>query len=121
MQTWVREAVPAARKAEKVDTPVTFSDKTVPAPPASVEPKAEKPVRSLEPSPDTIRYSTMPQYERDHIFDTGCFNEIALGYMTLALQAIGMKADTVQAAQRAMSGAFDQSDAAAARKTYNES
>ena len=121
VQTWIREAVPVARKAEKVDTPVTFSDKTVPAPPASVEPKAEKPVRSLVPSPDTIRYSTMPQYERDHIFDTGCFNEIALGYLTLALQAMGMEAETVLAAQNAMSSFFDQSDAAAARKAYKES
>ena len=90
--------------AEKGDRSVTLSE--------------NKTQTILQGTADLLRYAKMPQAELDAVFDTGCFNEIALGYLTLALQAMGMEADTVQAAQKAMSRAFDQSDAAAARKAY---
>ena len=96
VQTWIREKLPDKQKTEKVDTPVTFS----------------------RASQEMIPYSAMPQSECDHIFDTGCFNEIVLGYMTLTLQSLGLSTETVHEAQKAMNGIFDQSDASEARDAY---
>lgn len=121
VQTWCKEAVPDMPKPEKVDTPVTIPENHVADRAKPAQPKVDTPVRLSEASQDALHYGTMPQYERDHIFDTGCFNEIALGYLTLTLQAMGMQSGTVLAAQKAMNSIFDKCNSAAARKAYKES
>ena len=68
-----------------------------------------------------MKYAGLPKTELDSIFNTGCFNEITLGYLTLTLQAMGMQSGTVLAAQKAMNSIFDKYNSAAARKAYKES
>ena len=124
VQNWIREESAAAEDTEKVDRPVTFSSE----PPAVTDEQEEvdRPVTfsadNSDPSAeDTLHFGMMPQEQRDCIFNTGCFNSIALGYLTLTLQEMGMDAETVIAAQKQMSSIFDSRTAAAARKAYNES
>lgn len=69
----------------------------------------------------TLKYAGLPKTELDSIFNTGCFNEITLGYLTLTLQAMGLQSGTVLAAQKAMNSIFDKYNSAAARKAYKES
>ena len=99
VQSWIKETVSDKRKTEKVDTPVTFD----------TQEKYSEAIHSSLHDKD------------DKLFDSGCFNEIALGYLTLTLQAMGMQSGTVLAAQKAMNSIFDKYNSAAARKAYKES
>ncbi len=99
VQSWIKESVSDKRKTDKVDTPVTFD----------TQEKCSEAIHSSLHDKDDI------------LFDSGCFNEIALGYLTLTLQAMGMQSGTVLAAQKAMNSIFDKYNSVAARKAYKES
>ena len=98
VQTWIREKLPDKQKTEKVDTPVTFS----------------------RASQEMIPFSTMPQSDCDHIFNTGCFNEIVLGYLTLTLEAMGMDADTIAEARTRLEMILESKSEEEARKAFAE-
>lgn len=117
VRNWLKEEA-ADGDPEQVDTPVTFSEHE----PGS--PKVDTPVNFSAAdtvAPDTLQYAQMPQEQRDRIFDTGCFNEIVLGYLTIALQDLGLDADTVLAAQNAVNGVLHQRNSAEARKAFASS
>ena len=68
-----------------------------------------------------LHFAMKPQVERDCIFDSGCFNDIALGYLTLTLKEMDMDEKTIRNAQKIMNGLFELSKAADARTAYQES
>lgn len=101
------DTVPLADDQDEGDRPVTLPEDTDRS--------------KTQDSAVLLKYAGMPESELNSIFNTGCFNEITLGYLTLTLQAMGMQSGTVLAAQKAMNSIFDKYNSAAARKAYKES
>ena len=120
VQDWLREeAAYVDIQGDRSVTPEPLSTAIALGPVKTQQ--GDRPVTPAgEGKPELLRYAAMPSDELDSIFNTGCFNEIALGYLTLTLQAMGMPSDTVLAAQKTMNNIFVQRDSAAARKVFTE-
>jgi len=103
----------------KVDTPVNLAQKSDTG--TDSDAKVDTPVTLQPAAKDMLHYAMKPQAERDCIFDSGCFNDIALGYLTLTLKEMDMDEKTIRNAQRIMNGLFELSKAAEARTAYQES
>ena len=61
----------------------------------------------------------MPQDERDEMFNSGVFNEIAMGYGKIAGEQLGLTGNSITALEEEMKKALDLYDAKYARKIYN--
>ena len=107
----------------KVDTPVNEAHESDAG--IDSDMKVDTPVNENSAMPNAVKdfmyYAMMPKEERDRIFDSGCFNQIALGYLTLTLQDMEMDKVAIQKAQRVMNGLFELAKAADARIAYEES
>ena len=66
------------------------------------------------------RLASMPEPEINSIMDTGVFNDIVKGYLVTAMQAAGKDHSSIQMATMALDLTFNVTDAAAARKAYQE-
>ena len=128
VQDWLKEE--AAYLDAQGDRPVTHDiPDTEAVDTVDAQDEGDRPVtlhedtdrRKAQDAANTLKYAGLPKTELDSIFNTGCFNEIALGYLTLTLQAMGMQSGTVLAAQKAMNSILDKYNSAAARKAYKES
>ena len=60
----------------------------------------------------------MNQDEKDDMFNSGIFNDIAVGYGKIALEIMGQNSNFLREFEDAMKQAFDFNDAAKARKIY---
>lgn len=60
----------------------------------------------------------MKQAEKDDMFNSGIFNDIAIGYGKIALEIMGQNSNFLREFEDAMKQAFDFNDAAKARKIY---
>lgn len=107
----------AAKK--KVDTPVNEQIDKITEPDRST--KVDTPVTLPAAAKDMLHYAMKPQAERDRIFESGCFNDIALGYLTLTLKEMDMDENAIRNAQKIMNELFESSTAADARTAYQES
>ena len=60
----------------------------------------------------------MKQPEKNRMFNSGIFNDIAIGYGKIALERMGLKRKSLSAFEREMKKALDLYDAEYARKIY---
>lgn len=61
---------------------------------------------------------TMKQDEKDRMFNSGIFNDIAIGYGKLALESMGLTGASLAAFERDMKKVLDLYDAEDARRVY---
>ena len=64
------------------------------------------------------RCITMKQDEKDRMFNSGIFNDIAIGYGKLALESMGLTGASLAAFERDMRKVLDLYDAEDARRVY---
>ena len=61
----------------------------------------------------------MKQDKKDRMFNSGIFNDVAIGYGKMALETLGKDSKFLAEFEKAMKNAFDFYDASEARKIYN--
>lgn len=67
-----------------------------------------------------FRLAFTPELEINSIMDTGAFNEIIKGYVTVAMRGAMIERAEILEALNVLDDAFDDTDAAAARKAYKD-
>lgn len=96
----------------------------IPAPTESGEPAH---ARAGDSVPDEVKKDAKVFFEMVHkskdeiaeMFNSGVFNEIAVGYGKIALEAMGLTSEMLSVFEREMKYAFDMHDAEEALKVYN--
>ena len=87
------------------------------------ETKAEKSTKDIfqEKHKNFLRLCMLPQAEKDEMFNSGIFNDVAIGYGKIALEAMGKDKDGkfLYRFEEAMKNAFSEFDAESARRIYN--
>lgn len=86
----------------------------------NLEQQVQNQQQPTDPLSQIKKYAAKPEPEVNSIVDTGIFNEIIKGYLVVAMREATFETGQILSAVEALEDAFEDTDAASARKAYRE-